>query len=94
VNTSRQIGGAIGIAAVSAVAATSSASYASAHDGLTATSPVALDHGFRTALYVLTGLLLVGAAIAITLVKSASAAGPASASAPGEPDLEPLREAA
>ena len=94
VNTSRQIGGAIGIAAVSAVAATSSSSYASAHDGLTAMSPVALDHGFQTALYVLTGLLLVGAAIAVTLVKSTPAAGPAAASTRAEPELTPLRDAA
>ena len=36
---------------------------------VTATSAAALDHGFQTALYVLTGLLLVGALIAVTLVK-------------------------
>ena len=90
VNTSRQIGGAIGIAAVSAVAATSTASYAGAHAGLSVTSAVALDHGFQTALYVLTGLLLVGAAIAVTLVKPAPVAAPAAA----EPQLEPLRDAA
>jgi EmrB/QacA subfamily drug resistance transporter len=59
VNTSRQIGGALGIAAISAIAATS--------------SPAALDHGFQTALYVLTGLLLAGAAIALTLVKPQAA---------------------
>jgi fucose permease len=94
VNTSRQIGGAIGIATVSAVAATSTASYADAHAGLTATSAAALDHGFQTALYVLTGLLLVGAAIAVTLVKSAPAPSAASASTSAEPELTPLRDAA
>ena len=72
VNTSRQIGGAIGIAAISAIAATSTRNYADTHAAVTATSPVALDHGFQTALYVLTGLLLVGAVIALTLVKPAS----------------------
>jgi len=71
VNTSRQIGGAIGIAAISAIAATSSSSYADTHAAMTASSPAALDHGFQTALYVLTGLLLVGAAIAVTLVSPA-----------------------
>ena len=40
-----------------------------------ASSAVALDHGFQTALYVLTGLLLVGAVIAVTLVKPAPVAG-------------------
>jgi EmrB/QacA subfamily drug resistance transporter len=73
INTSRQIGGAIGIAAVSAIAATSTSSYVHAHAAVTASSGVALDHGFQTALYVLTGLLLVGALIAITLVRSAPA---------------------
>ena len=71
VNTSRQIGGAIGIAAISAIAATSTRNYADTHSAVTASSPVALDHGFQTALYVLTGLLLAGAAIAVTLVKPA-----------------------
>jgi len=96
VNTSRQIGGAIGIAALSAVAATSTTSYADGHSGVTATSAAALDHGFQTALYALTGLLLIGAAIAVTFVKPAAVAvvGPAVTPAPGEPDLQPLRDAA
>ena len=73
VNTSRQIGGAIGVAATSAIAATSTAHYVSSHASLTASSAVALDHGFQTALYVLTGLLILGALIAGTLVQSAPA---------------------
>src|SRR5437762_2552720 len=60
INTSRQIGGAIGIAAVSAIAATATQNYVQTHDGVTASSGVALDHGFQTGLYVLTGLLLLG----------------------------------
>src|SRR5438046_297966 len=60
INTSRQIGGAIGIAAISAVAASSTSNYVHAHS-VAATSGVALDHGFQTALYALTGLLLIGA---------------------------------
>jgi EmrB/QacA subfamily drug resistance transporter len=72
INTSRQIGGAIGIAAVSAVAASSTSNYVHAHS-VAATSGLALDHGFQTALYALTGLLLVGALIAVTFVRSAPA---------------------
>jgi EmrB/QacA subfamily drug resistance transporter len=72
INTSRQIGGAIGIAAVSAVAASSTSNYVHAHSAA-ATSGLALDHGFQTALYALTGLLLVGALIAVTFVRSAPA---------------------
>jgi EmrB/QacA subfamily drug resistance transporter len=74
INTSRQIGGAIGIAAVSAIAATSARGYADDHAAVSATSAAAVDHGFQTALYVLTGLLALGAALAFTLVKPAPTA--------------------
>jgi len=67
INTSRQIGGAIGIAAVSAIAATSTRNYADVHG---VTNATALNHGFQTGLYVLTGLLLVGVLIAAGLVRS------------------------
>jgi hypothetical protein len=69
INTSRQIGGAIDLAAVSAVAATSTSNYADAHPGVAPTSPVALDHGFQTALYILTGVLVVGVLIAGGLIR-------------------------
>ena len=45
------------------------------HAGVTASSGVALDHGFQTALYVLTGLLVAGAVIAIAFVQSAPRPG-------------------
>ena len=92
INTSRQIGGAIGIAAVSAIAASSTSHYVQAHSALAATSGAALDHGFQTALYALTGLLLVGALIAITLVRSARA--PSTQASPADRDLVALDEAA
>ena len=72
INTSRQIGGAIGIAAVSTIAATSTRSYLSAR-GAGVASRAALDHGFQTALYALTGLLIVGAALAVTFIRSTPA---------------------
>src|SRR2546423_10580565 len=75
VNTSRQIGGAIRVAATSAIAATSTRNYVHSHASVTASSAVALDHGFQTGLYVLTGLLVAGALIAATLVRSAPAPG-------------------
>jgi EmrB/QacA subfamily drug resistance transporter len=86
INTSRQIGGAIGVAATSAIAATSTSHYLHSHAA--ASSGAALDHGFQTALYVLTGLLVAGAAIAGGLVRSA----PAPAAPIPEP--VPLEEAA
>ena len=65
VNTSRQIGGAIGIAAASAIAAASTSHVnAAASNGA-----AALDHGFQSALYTLLGLLVVGALVAVTLVR-------------------------
>jgi len=93
INTSRQIGGAIGIAAVSAIAATSTANYADAHAAVTASSAVALDHGFQTGLYVLTGLLVLGASIAFGLVRSSARPG-AEAAAPVEGEAIALEEAA
>jgi len=75
INTSRQIGGAIGLAAASTIAATSTGNYVSAH-GVAASSSVALDHGFQTALYTLTGLLLVGAVIVLAFVRPTRRAEP------------------
>ena len=91
VNTSRQIGGAIGLAAVSAIVATSAGNYVDAHPGVSSTSPVALDHGFQTALYVLTGLLVLGAVIAGGLIRPRPR--PAEVEAIGQ-ELEPMQEAA
>ena len=91
INTSRQIGGAIGIAATSAIVAASTSSYVTSHPGLSGTSAAALDHGFQTGLYVLTGLLILGALTAITLVRRAPA--PAAAE-PVEGEAMALDEAA
>ena len=87
VNTSRQIGGAIGLAAVTAIAATATRNYAG-DGGATA----ALDHGFQTALYSLAGLLVLGIAVAATLVRPAPKPEPAVE--PARVDAAPLREAA
>jgi EmrB/QacA subfamily drug resistance transporter len=57
VNTSRQIGGAIGLAAVSTVAATAASSYAHAHSVLASSAPATVS-GFQTSFDVLGGLLV------------------------------------
>jgi predicted MFS family arabinose efflux permease len=67
INTSRQIGGAIGIAASSAIAAAATNRYSDGSVG----SVAALDRGYQTALAVLTGLLLLGAAVAAVFVRPA-----------------------
>src|SRR5262245_17917325 len=92
INTSRQIGGAIGLAAASAVAATSTSNYVDAHAGVTPSSPIALDHGLQTALFVLTGMLLLGAVIAATLVRPGPA--PTGRAAPTDEEEVALEEAA
>jgi len=63
VNTSRQIGGAVGLAAISTIAASAANSYAHAH-GLAVTSPLATVNGFQTAFVVL-GSLLVAAFVVV-----------------------------
>ena len=69
INTSRQIGGAVGLAAASAIATTASHDYAAAHAAVTASSGVAVDHGLQTALYALIGMLLFGALVVAALVR-------------------------
>src|SRR5262249_14928939 len=68
VTTSRQIGGAIGLAAISAIATTAAHSYATTH-GVAATGGEALDHGFRVAMVVLVGVLIVAAGVAAGFVR-------------------------
>jgi EmrB/QacA subfamily drug resistance transporter len=89
INTSRQIGGAIGIAAASAIAASATNGYAGAPAG----SPAALDHGFQVALIALTGMLILGAAVAALFLRPAPVVAE---QAPREPASEPalLEEAA
>jgi len=69
INTSRQIGGSVGLAAVTTVAATATSHYAGEH-GVGGTSAAALTHGFQVAFAVLAGVALVGAAIAAVFVES------------------------
>ena len=92
INTSRQIGGAIGLAAISAVAAASAGSYADSHPDVQASSALALTHGFQISFYVLTGVLLFGALIAATLLKPRPPSLEAERAYEQQP--EPVREAA
>jgi hypothetical protein len=70
VNTSRQIGGAIGLATVSTIAASVAASYAGAH-GLAVTSAPATVNGFQTAFVVLGGLLVAAIVVAVAFLRPA-----------------------
>ena len=68
VNTSRQIGGAIGLAGISTITASAAASYANAH-GVSVASSAATVSGFQTAFVVLGGALVAAFVVAAVLLR-------------------------
>jgi hypothetical protein len=82
INTSQQIGGAIGVAAATTIATTFTAHYVDSHTGISAFSGAALTHGFQIAFYFLAATAAVGAALAALLIESQPAA-----QAGGEPEV-------
>jgi len=87
INTSRQIGGSVGLAAVTTIAATASGNYADSH-ALLASSGPALTHGFQVAFYLLAGLALAGAVISAAFVESKPKAAPMATPVEAEVALE------
>jgi MFS family permease len=83
INTTQQIGGAIGVALVTTVATTATTHYVDAHAGTNAFSGSALTHGFQIAFYVLAGLAAAGAVLAALLLESN----------PAQPELELVGDA-
>jgi MFS family permease len=69
INTTRQIGGSVGLAVVTTIAATATSHYADSH-GVLAVSGPALAHGFQVAFYALVGVALMGAALVAAFVES------------------------
>jgi EmrB/QacA subfamily drug resistance transporter len=69
INTTQQIGGAIGVAVATTVATTFTARYVDAHGG-SSFSPAALTHGFQIAFYVLAGMAAFGAVLAAVMLES------------------------
>ena len=70
INTTQQIGGAIGVAAATTIATTYTANYVSVHPGASAFGGSALTHGFQIAFYALAGVAALGAVLAAVLVES------------------------
>ena len=60
INTTKQIGGAIGVAVATTVATTFTARYLDDHTGAGVFSPAALTRGSSAAFYVLAGMAAVG----------------------------------
>ena len=75
INTSRQIGGAVGLAAMTTIASTATSHYAHSR-AVGAFSGPALAHGFQVAFYAVIGLALAGAALAAAFVESKPKAAP------------------
>jgi Major Facilitator Superfamily len=70
INTTQQIGGAVGVAAATTIATTFTKHYVDSHAGVSALSGAALTHGFQIAFYVLAATAGVGALVAALLIQS------------------------
>ena len=75
-NTSQQIGGAIGVALATTIATTFTNRYVHSHPGVNALSGSALTHGFQITFYVLAAIAVAGAVLAGLLTESRSATTP------------------
>jgi EmrB/QacA subfamily drug resistance transporter len=71
INTSRQIGGSLGLAAVTTIAATTTRGFLHSHPGVGAAA--ALSDGFEVAFYVLAAVALAGALVAALFTTPATA---------------------
>jgi EmrB/QacA subfamily drug resistance transporter len=91
INTSQQIGGAIGVAVATTIATTFTAHYVDVHPASSPLGGAALTHGFEIAFYVLAAFALVGAVVAAVLVESNPVAP---AEAEGMEELVPAELAA
>jgi sugar phosphate permease len=90
INTSQQIGGAVGTAAVTTIAATYTSHYLIGHPGTSPASGAALTHGFEVAFWVLAAVAALAALASALLVESK----PGMAEAPAVTAEEPALEAA
>jgi EmrB/QacA subfamily drug resistance transporter len=87
INTSQQIGGAIGLAGATTIATTYTAHYVSVHN-VSASSGIALTHGFSVAFYVLAALAALGAVVAAVFIEPRPAEPQEEAVEVGELQLE------
>jgi hypothetical protein len=69
INTTTQIGGAIGLAVTTTIATTVTSHYLSSHPGLTQFDPAAITSGFHVAFVVLGLVAVLAAVAAVTLVR-------------------------
>jgi EmrB/QacA subfamily drug resistance transporter len=70
INTTQQVGGAIGVAVVTTVATTFTERFLESHPGASPIGGAALTHGFQIAFYVLAALAVLGAVLAAAIIES------------------------
>jgi EmrB/QacA subfamily drug resistance transporter len=68
-NTTQQIGGAIGLAAATTISTIFINHYVGGHPGTSPSNPAALTHGFQIAFYVLAAIALVGVFLSILMIE-------------------------
>ncbi|MER7726341.1 MFS transporter [Streptomyces sp. NPDC096323] len=97
VNTSQQVGGAIGTALLNTIAASAATAYATSHAALGATDPELLKlqsmvHGFTGAIWWAVGILVVAAAIAGTFINAGRPSATTTAGGTGSGDAEGVED--
>ena len=70
INTTQQVGGAVGVALATTIATTYTAHFVSDHAGSSAFGGAALTHGFSVAFYVLAALAAIGAVLSAVILES------------------------
>ncbi|WP_326661131.1 MFS transporter [Streptomyces sp. NBC_00385] len=97
VNTSQQVGGAIGTALLNTIAASAATAYATSHAALGATDPEQLKlqsmvHGFTGAIWWAVGILVVAAAIAGTFINAGRPSATTTSGGTGSGDAEAVED--
>jgi EmrB/QacA subfamily drug resistance transporter len=69
INTSQQVGGAVGLAAATTIATTFTSRFVDSHAGASALDPSALNHGYQIAFWVLAGLAGAAAVVAAVMIE-------------------------
>jgi EmrB/QacA subfamily drug resistance transporter len=88
INTTQQVGGAIGVAIATTIATTLTAHFVSAHKGSSAIGGAALTHGFQGAFYVLAGIAAAGALFSALLLEQQPSEQTLMLTEEGLPELE------
>ncbi|MFC9623610.1 MFS transporter [Streptomyces sp. NPDC056930] len=97
VNTSQQVGGAIGTALLNTIAASAATAYATSHAALGATDPELLKlqsmvHGFTGAIWWAVGILVVASAIAVTFINAGRPSATAVTGTSGSGDADGVED--